>query len=184
MKRKFKTNHHSIVIDTPELADACRKSLIARSNEGTGWSIAWKTNLWAMLGDGEQAFNTIKTQMKYCKPGTKLTTAKEGGTYPNLFDAHPPFQIDGNFGATAGIAEMLLQSTLDRIVLLPALPTAWKSGSMKGLRAKGGATVDLTWQDGELTSCQMRAEVSLATKVRYGDEVREISLQAGEVWNW
>lgn len=177
---------------TPHLAKAARVTLERRLASGgghTGWSRAWIINHYAKLWDGEMAYHHLE----------KLF---EKSTLTNLFDNHPPFQIDGNFGATAGIAEMLVQSTLNRIVLLPALPSAWKSGSVKGLRVKGGATVDLAWRDGKLVSCRIQADGSFKadgqtrsdrqtrsggvfkTKVRYGDEIREITLQQGETWEW
>lgn len=159
---------------TPELAKAARVTLERRLASGgghTGWSRAWIINHYAKLWDGETAYYHLE----------KLF---EKSTLTNMFDNHPPFQIDGNFGATAGIAEMLMQSTLERIVLLPALPSAWKCGSIKGLRAKGGVSVDVFWQDGKLTSCQIKADKALTTKVRYGEEIREITLAEGETWNW
>ena len=105
-------------------------------------------------------------------------------TLPNLFDNHPPFQIDGNFGGTAAIAEMLLQSTSERVVLLPALPKEWKEGSVKGLCIKGGAEVSLSWKDSALTEACITAKKDLQTKVRYRDEIREISLKSGESYRW
>ncbi len=158
---------------TPELAKAASVTLERRLAHGgghTGWSRAWIMNHYAKLWDGEKANNNLKLLLGY-------------STLPNMFDNHPPFQIDGNFGGTAAIAEMLVQSSSERIILLPALPKEWKNGSISGLRLKGGIEASIEWEDGQMTTCVFKADFKVKTKVIYDQKNIELEMEQGEVKN-
>ena len=160
-------------VRTPDLAKAAKVSLEARGidpgSDVREWSLAWRVALYARLHDGESAHRLLQ----------ELFTARN--TCPNLFGLHPPMQIDGNFGLTAGLAEMLMQSQAGEIELLPALPAAWPSGKVAGLRARGGIAVDLEWQQGKLKRVSFRSAVGGTTKVRYADKVADVRLRRGKV---
>jgi alpha-L-fucosidase 2 len=175
---------------TPALAEAAKVTLKQRGDDGTGWALAWKINFWARLLDGDHAMTLIANQLRSTQ---ELQTVMQGagGTYPNLFCAHPPFQIDGNFGFVSGVNELLLQShetyidpkapNEDRYVihLLPALPKAWNKGSIRGIRARGGFTLDLEWNNGKLTQARITSTGGTHGKLRIGDKETEFTVPVG-----
>lgn len=168
--------------NTPELAAAAKKTLIQRGDVSTGWSMAWKINWWARLEDGNHAYKILRDGLSYVGPksasrnGASLSTQSGGGTYPNLFDAHPPFQIDGNFGGTAGITEMLLQSHTGEISLLPALPDAWPKGTVKGIKARGNFDINIAWEQGKLTQASVLSNLGGVCRLRTKVPVKVVEI--------
>ena len=159
---------------TPELFEAAENSLVYRGDPSTGWSMNWKINLWAHFLDGNHVLKLINDQIKLVgrNGDDNHRFAESGGTYPNMFDAHPPFQIDGNFGFTSGIAEMLMQSYDGDIYILPALPDAWKGGRVKGLRAQGGFEIeDIQWNDGKLTKLVIKSNLGGNCRIRLNSDI-------------
>ena len=142
--------------------------------------MAWRINFWARLLDGDHAHLLLRNLLHITGKGNNIDYGKGGGVYSNLFDTHPPFQIDGNFGATAGIAEMLLQSQAGEIHLLPALPKDWAEGSVTGLRARGNITVDISWKGGRLTSATLQSPATTKAIVRFSGRAQNVSLAAGK----
>ncbi len=174
--------HHISLSETPELAKAAAKTLEIKGDNTTGWSTGWRVNLQARLADADRAYSMYRRLLKYVSPDKYNGPDKRrgGGTYPNLLDAHSPFQIDGNFGGTAGVAEMILQSTPTSITLLPALPHQWKDGSVTGLRTRCGATVDFDWKDGRVVSAIISSNNNEKINLKANGKDIPIELVAGK----
>ena len=178
--------HHISLSETPDLAKACAKTLEIKGDRTTGWSSGWRVNLFARLQDSEGAYRIYRNLLRYVSPDDYRgnDARRGGGTYPNLLDAHSPFQIDGNFGGCAGVVEMLMQSTKEKIVLLPALPELWKDGKVKGICARGGFVVDMEWKGGKVTSLSITARYNSSTKVLCNGKVIKVNLKKGETKNY
>jgi alpha-L-fucosidase 2 len=160
------------MVRSPKLVEAAKRSLVLRGDEGTGWSLAWKINFWARLKDAQHAYHMVKMLLR--------PAGKGGGSYPNLFDAHPPFQIDGNFGGASGIVEMLLQSHVDGIELLPALPTEMGTGKVKGIKARGAFQINMEWKDSQLLGVTVESLSGEELHLRYGRHEVKIKTKKGE----
>ncbi|WP_093024651.1 glycoside hydrolase family 95 protein [Pustulibacterium marinum] len=172
--------NHISPLTTPDLAEACKKTLEIKGDETTGWSKGWRINLWARLRDGNHAYKMYRELLKYVDPDNfDGTHGGHGGTYPNLFDAHPPFQIDGNFGGAAAVIEMLLQSTSDKIYLLPALPDAWNEGSVSGICARGGFEISFKWKNKKVYDFTISSNVGGTATIVYKNKTYHISIQKG-----
>lgn len=173
---------HITPLNTPEIAEASKKTLEIKGDETTGWSKGWRINLWARLWDGNRAYKMYRELLRYVDPDGKKTEKprRGGGTYPNLFDAHPPFQIDGNFGGAAAVAEMLVQSDENEIRLLPALPDAWSEGSVKGICARGGFEIEMNWNNKNPEKVIISSKLGGKTTLIFGDKKHEIVLKKEE----
>ena len=174
--------HHLSVEETPELAAACARTLQIKGDETTGWSTGWRVNLLARLRDGEKAYHMYRRLLRYVSPDNyKGEDARRGGgTYPNLLDAHSPFQIDGNFGGCSGVIEMLMQSSTNKIVLLPALPEAWADGKVQGICARGGFVVDMEWKNREVVSLVVSSLKGGQTEICFNGVSKKVVFEAGE----
>lgn len=173
---------HQISVDkTPELAAASTKTLEIKGDNSTGWSTGWRINLWARLHRADKAYQILRKLLTYVSPDSfNDKTHRSGGTYPNLFDAHPPFQIDGNFGGTAGVCEMLMQCDGETMNLLPALPQEWQAGEIRGLKARGNYGVSLAWNKGKLTQATITSKNEGNLTILYNGKQKILTFKAGE----
>jgi len=160
--------------ESPQLFDAARTTLIQRGDVSTGWSMGWKVNFWARLLDGNHARKLISYQLTLVDP-IKGGSNGGGGTYPNFFDSHPPFQIDGNFGCTSGITEMLMQSHDGAIHFLPALPDDWKTGEITGLRTQGGFEVSFKWENGQVQKIEIKSTIGGNCRIRVPNQIKLVN---------
>ena len=167
---------NDITWSQPDLMEAAQTSLISRGDEGTGWSLAWKINFWSRFQDGNHAYKLVHMLLS---PAEHPDRKVRGGSYPNLFDAHPPFQIDGNFGGTAGIVEMLVQSHNGEIQLLPALPDALPNGTITGVRARGGFILDFSWENRKITELKIVSTAGGTCLIRQGEKTVEFESEPG-----
>ena len=172
-------------VSDADLLKASERTLEIKGDETTGWSTGWRINLWARLKNGEKAHQIYRKLLTAVAPekSNMPNYSQGGGTYPNLFDAHPPFQIDGNFGGTAGVCEMLMQSGNNQIELLPALPEQWKDGSVSGLCARGGYEVSFEWKGGKVRNCSMKAKTNSTVTLLYNGQQKTVKLKAGKTQN-
>lgn len=173
--------HQISVNKTPELAAAATKTLEIKGDSSTGWSTGWRINLWARLHRADKAYQIYRKQLTYVSPAVyKDSKHRSGGTYPNLFDAHPPFQIDGNFGGTAGVCEMLMQCDGETMHLLPALPKEWPAGEIKGIKARGNYEINLVWNNGKVSKASITSKNTGNLTVKYNGKLKTFSFKAGE----
>jgi alpha-L-fucosidase 2 len=173
------------IVNSEELLEATKRTLELKGDETTGWSTGWRINLWARMKNGEKAYQIYRKLLTAVAPEKSRMPnySKGGGTYPNLFDAHPPFQIDGNFGGVAGVCEMLIQSRDGEIELLPALPKAWSEGSVSGLCARGGYEVSFEWKGGYVRNCSIKAKNNGTITLFYNGQQKTVKLKAGQTQN-